>query len=121
MANLNPQAVVRDNSSNPSLGKQVHDFITRVDGGGTNTITIETKLHSILMHVVYNETDNSLIASTVGDSTTYPGTKKVYFTSANSKVYAVRITGVVGTRTAVTDYAGGNNDLTVTYEPLKGQ
>jgi hypothetical protein len=121
MADLNPQAVVRDVSSSPSLGRQVHDFIVRVTGGGTNTITIETKLKSILMYLIYNETDNTVVAGTVADSTVYSGTKKIYFTSANPKVYSIRITGILGTRIAVSNYAGGNADLTVTYEPLKGQ
>ena len=117
---LVPYAVVRDNSSNPSLGRQVHDFIVCVDGGGTQALVIETKLHSILMVVAENETDGTLLVPTIGDSSLYSGTKTVTVTLANNKTYKIRVTGIVGTRVAITNYTPGNAAGLVTYEPLKG-
>jgi hypothetical protein len=121
MADLNPQAVVRDINSSPSLGRQVHDFIVRVAGGGTRSVVIETKLKSILQCIPFNETDHVFLTPTYGDSTTYVGTKTVTVTVANAKVYSIRITGIYGTRAAVTDISPGDADVTVTYHPLRSQ
>ena len=120
MGNLNPMSVVRDNSSNPSLGRGVHMFVHRVVGSGSpGNALYETKLHSILAAIAYNETDGSVVAVTIGTSTTYPGTATVTVAIAGSKTYSVTIIGIVGTRVAVgadTQTTG----TTYTYEPLKG-
>ena len=94
-------------------------FVVRVAGGGTRSVVIETKLKSILLCVPFNETANVMLTPTYGDSTTYVGTKTITVTVANSKVYAILVAGIVGTRAAVTDISPGDADVTVTYEPLK--
>ncbi len=119
MATLNPYAIVRDNSSSPSLGQQAHLFVVRVAGGGTRDVVIETKLKSVLFCLPFNETDHVFLTPTYADSTAYPGTKKVTVTVANAKVYAIVVAGIVGTRAAVTDISPGDAAVTVTYEPLK--
>ena len=120
MGTLNPMAVVRDNSSNPSLGRGVHMFVHRVVGSGTpGNALYETKLHSILAAIAYNETDGTATAVTLGTSTTYPGTATVTVAIANNKTYSVTIIGIVGTRAAVTNDTQ-TTGATYTYEPLKG-
>ena len=121
MATLNPIAITRDNSSDPSLGRQVHSFVARVTGGGTRSVIFETKMKSVALAVGHNETDNAALAPTYGDSTAYVGTKTVTFSVANGKVYSFLVVGIVGTRAAMTDYAPGDANVTIPYEPLKGQ
>ena len=120
MGNLNPYAVIRDISSNPSLGRQVHMFVHRVVGSGTpGNALYETKLKSILSAVAYNETDGTVVAVTIGSSSTYAGTATVTVAIAANKTYSVTIVGILGTRIAVgadTQTTG----TTYTYEPLKG-
>jgi len=121
MGNLNPFGIIRDNSSNPSLGRQVHMFVHRVVGSGTpGTATYETKLKSILAAIVTDEAAISTTkAVTIGDSSTYAGTKTVAFDPANGHTYSVVIIGIVGTRIAVGDDTQ-TGSTTYTYEPLKG-
>jgi hypothetical protein len=121
MGNLNPFGVIRDNSSNPSLGRGVHMFVHRITGsGGSGVATYETKLKSILAAIVTDEAAVAdTLAVTIGSSTTYPGTATVAFTPVTGHTYSVLIIGIVGTRAAV------SNDTittatTYTYEPLKG-
>jgi len=120
MATLNPIAVTRDNSSSPSLGRQVHSFVARVAGGGTRSVVIETKMKSVLLCIPFNETDHVMLTPTYGDSSAYVGTKTITVTVAGAKVYAIFVAGIVGTRAAVTDISPGDADVTITYEPLKG-
>jgi hypothetical protein len=120
MGNLNPYAVIRDNSSNPSLGRQVHMFVHRVVGSGSAGVaTYETKLKSILAVIITDEAGATGPAVTIGSSTDYPGTATVAFTVVTGHTYSVVIVGILGTRIAV-----GDDTLTTattyTYEPLKG-
>lgn len=115
----NPIAVVRDISSSPQNGRYVHEFVGRITGGGTHVVTVETGLKSILSAVIVNETDaNSILVPTIGDSSTYAGTKTVAFTVANNKTYSYRITGnMVNTETVPTT----SGATTITYYPAKQQ
>jgi hypothetical protein len=119
MATLNPIATVRDNSSSPSIGRGTHEIVGWLTGTGTDAVTVETKLQSIISAIVIDETAGAVVATARGDSTTYVGTKTVVFTLANSKVYSYRIVGIVGTRAAATTETI-SGATTITYEPLKG-
>ena len=118
MATLNPVGVVRDIQSSPNNSRQIHDIVGRFAGGGTNTVTVETKLTSILAALIENETDGTMVAPTIGDSTTYVGTKTVAFAVAVDKVYTYRITGHFALTSTVD--AAADADATITYEPIKG-
>jgi hypothetical protein len=120
MGNLNPFGIIRDNSSNPSLGRQVHVIGYRCTGSGSGgVVTMETKLKSIVAVIVQDESNAAPPAVTVADSSTYTSTKTVAFTAASGHTYSVIIVGIVGTRIAFgTDTI--TTATTVTYEPLKG-
>jgi len=117
MANLNPVAVLRDISNSVNCTRQAHEIVGRVAGGASKTVTVETKLKSILSAVVINETDGAVVATTISDSTATVGTKKVAFAVVNAKDYSYLIVGLFG-RTATVDTI--SNDTTITYEPIKG-
>jgi hypothetical protein len=120
MGNLNPYAIIRDMSSDPNLGRQVHVFGYRCTGSGSGgVVTVETKLKSIVAVLANDEANAASPAVTIGDSTTYTGTKTVAFTAATGHTYSVVIIGIVGTRIAFgTDTI--TTATTVVYEPLKG-
>lgn len=114
----NPIAVVRDISSSPQNGRYVHEFVGRITGGGSDAVTIETGLKDVLQSFCINETDTALLATVIGSSTVYPGTKKVTFTVANNKTYSYRITGnLVNTETVPTT----SGATSVTYKPSQQQ
>lgn len=119
MATLNPVATVRDMSNSPNVTKFVHQIVGRIAGGGTDVVTIETGLKSIISAIVINETDGAVLVPTIAASAVAgkTATKKVTFTVANSKEYSYIITGMFD-RTPTVDTTSGAT--TVTYEPRQG-
>jgi hypothetical protein len=117
MANFNPVAIVRELSSAPEHTRGVHLIAGRLLGGGTDAVTIETNLKTVIGAIVYNETDATVLAVTIASSTAHTGTQKVTFTVANSKAYNYLIFGLYD-RTITSDTTSGSK--TITYEPVKG-
>ena len=117
MANINPVSTARSVDTDWSVGRGVHQIVGRIVGGGTHAVTVETKLKSVLSAIVIKENSTvAVIATTIGDSTTYPGTKTVAFTVATGGEYSYIITGNVS-RASTADTTGGA--VTVTYEPMR--
>lgn len=119
MPGINPAAVVRDLSSSPNHTREVHCLAGRIVGGGTHVVTIETKLRSVLVaQVVKENATTAVLAATIDDSTTYPGTKTVAFTVANGGVYSYVVVGFVNREPDVPETSGAT---TVVYEPIEGR
>ena len=115
MANNNPVAVVKNNESDPNSSRGVHTIVGRIVGGGTHAITVETRLKSVISAICIKENATvAVIATTIGDSSTYPNTKTVAFTIASGGEYSYLITGLLN-RAATADTSGGS--VTVTYNP----
>ena len=115
MANLNPIATIRDVDSTSTSTRQVHEVVGRISCGGAHTVTVETRLKSILSAIVVNETDGAVVIPTISDSTVVLGTKRVSFTGASGKTYSYKIVGLLN-RIATVDTTSGAT--TVNYYPL---
>ena len=118
MANLNPAKTVINVDSSQNSTRQLIEYVGHITGTGTHEMTVETKLQSILSAVVVNETDGAIVATARAASTAYPGTLKVTFTLANSKVYSYRITGFLSRTMTTLSTSGGAGD-TITCNPLQ--
>lgn len=118
MATANPVPVVRDVSNSSHHFRGVNLVAGRVTGGGTHTVTVETKLQSIVsVLVVKTNATVAVIAATIADSTTYVGTKTVAFAVANAGEYSYMIVGLLDIAATV-DTISANT--TITHEPING-